>query len=61
MYQHFTGDLGRLRTDEMIVRAERYRLAQKARVASAHAGQSRVGRAPVYRRVLAAAGLSSVA
>jgi hypothetical protein len=61
---HFTTELGRMRTEEMIARADRYRLATQARKNKKAEPQqtprtSRLG-IPVYRRVLAAFGLSVV-
>jgi hypothetical protein len=60
MSHYFTTELGRMRTDEMIARADRYRLAQKARSVATDKGQSSRSPNRVYRRVLAAVGLSSV-
>jgi len=58
MSHYFTTELGRMRTDEMIARADRYRLAQ--RVKSVETGKAQLSRtrSRVYRRVLAAVGLS---
>jgi hypothetical protein len=60
MSHYFTTELGRMRTDEMIARADRYRLAQQARSVATDKGQSSRSPTRVYRRVLAAVGLSSV-
>jgi hypothetical protein len=63
MSHHFTTELGRMRTDEMIARADRYRLAQQARShkqSEPKQVRSRRLSIPVYRRVLAAFGLSIV-
>ena len=60
MSHYFTTELGRMRTDELIARADQYRLAQKATAGSRVKAQSQRSRSPVYRRVLAAVGLSSV-
>jgi len=60
MSHYFTTELGRMRTDELIARADHYRLAQKAMAGSREKAQSHRSRSRVYRRVLAAVGLSSV-
>jgi hypothetical protein len=59
MSHYFATELGRMRTEELIDRADRYRLAQKA-VRSREKAQLSRTRIRVYRRVLAAVGLSSV-
>jgi len=59
MSHYFTTELGRMRTDELIARADHYRLAQKA-TGSREKAHSARSRSRVYRRVLAAVGLSSV-
>jgi hypothetical protein len=60
MSHYFTTELGRMRTDELIARADRYRLAQNAKAVSADKAPTNRTRSRVYRRVLAAVGLSSV-
>ena len=60
MSHYFTTELGRIRTDEQIARADQYRLAQRAKAVSAGKAHSSRTRSRVYRRVLAAVGLSSV-
>jgi hypothetical protein len=60
MSHYFTTELGRMRTDELIARADQYRLAQRAKAVAGSERQSSRTRIRVYRRVLAAVGLSSV-
>ena len=60
MSHYFTTELGRMRTDEMIARADRYRLARTAKAVSTGKAETNRTRNRVYRRVLAAVGLSSV-
>lgn len=60
MHSYFTTEIARMRTEEMIARADRYRLAQKARSHKDRRadGQSRRTRL-VYRKALAAVALSA--
>jgi hypothetical protein len=59
MSHFFTTELGRIRTDEAIARADRYRLAQQAQQHKERNTLSRPSRF-VYRRALAAVGLSAL-
>jgi hypothetical protein len=61
MNHHFTTELGRMRTQEQIVRADRYRLAQQVRKSQSES-RSRLSwsRSFAFRRTLAAAGLSAL-
>jgi hypothetical protein len=60
MSHYFTTELGQMRTDELIARADQYRLAQRAKADARSERQPSRTRIRVYRRVLAAVGLSSV-
>jgi hypothetical protein len=62
MNHYFTTELGRMRTEEGIARADRYRLAQLARRSTSSGNRSRLSwsRATVYRRALAAVGVSAL-
>jgi hypothetical protein len=62
MSHNFTTELGRMRTEEAIARADRFRLAQQAQRAKSQTGHSRLSwsRTFAYRRALAAVGLSAL-
>lgn len=62
MSHYFTGELGRMRTDEAIASADRYRLAQLVRRSNSHDDRGRLSwsKAFSYRRALAAVGLSAL-
>jgi hypothetical protein len=62
MSHNFTTELGRMRTEEAIARADRYRLAQQAQRSKSQTGHSRLSwsRTFAYRRALAAVGLSAL-
>jgi hypothetical protein len=57
MSHYFTAELGRLRTEEAIARADRYRLAQRTKSRRERTRRER-SRTFLYRRVLAAVGVS---
>jgi hypothetical protein len=61
MSHNFTTEIGRMRTEEAIARADRYRLARQAQRAKSQ-GHKRLSwsRTFVYRRVIAAVGLSAL-
>jgi hypothetical protein len=59
MSHYFTAELGRLRTEEAIARADRYRLAQQAKSQRGRIRRER-SRTFLYRRVLAAVGVSAL-
>jgi hypothetical protein len=59
MSHFFTTELGRMRTEEAIARADRYRLAQQAQQHNERTTVSRPARF-AYRRALAAVGLSAL-
>lgn len=59
MSHFFTTELGRMRSEEAIARADRYRLAQQAQQHNERKTPSRPSRF-VYRRALAAVGLSAL-
>jgi hypothetical protein len=62
MNHYFTTELGRIRTEEAIARADRFRLAQQVRQGKSDRKSSGISwsRALVYRRALAAVGLSAL-
>ena len=62
MSHYFTTELGRMRTEEAIARADRYRLAQQSRREKSGRESKRLSWSSsfVYRRALAAFGLSAL-
>lgn len=62
MSHYFTTELGRMRTEEAIARADRYRLAQQSRRSKSGTESKRLSwsRSFAYRRALTAFGLSAL-
>ena len=58
MHGHFTSEIGRMRNEESIARAERYRMAQLSRRSRPKVDAPRRTATVLYRRALAAVALS---